>query len=229
MFVAIEFPVSRRRSEQTLQHFIEGKSSNEKTITNNIMIFQLVGLLLLLGVVHGFRYAQPYVVRSRLDMYIGANTIGKAISFAVIGAGLTGPILRPLVANADGAVSASTVFRARNFYGNKIKDLSDDASKGNFAAFENKKTLNAFDLFISESNAQRSAIAKERKKAELALQAKIYDAVKNKDRAQLAANYNQFIKVADLTSEFKLTDAGQTDSSGYSPTYGTPRQQLYVR
>lgn len=193
------------------------------------MVSRLLSVMSFLCAVHGFIIGRSSLVKSRLDMTFGSKSIGRAVSLAIIGAGLTDPMLAPIVAHADGAVSASTVFRARNSYGNKIKDLSDDVSKGNFEAFKNKKIVNAFDLFISDSNAQRSAIAKERKKAELALQAKIYEAVKNKDRAQLAASYGEFIKVADLTSEFKLTDAGQTDSSGYSPTYGTPRQQLYVR
>jgi hypothetical protein len=70
--------------------------------------------------------------------------------------------------------------------------------KGNFAAFEDKKTLNAFDLFISGSNAKKGIADKERKLVEKDLQAKIYTAVKAKDTTSLNTYYNEFIKVADL-------------------------------
>lgn len=69
---------------------------------------------------------------------------------------------------------------------------------GDFAAFEDKKTLNAFDLFISGSNAKKGIADKERKIVEKDLQAKIYTAVKAKDTTSLNKFYNEFIKVADL-------------------------------
>lgn len=123
----------------------------------------------------------------------------------------------------------STVYRARNSYGARIVDLQDAADKANFAAFEDKKALNAFDLFISGANALNSAKDKENKKAELNLQKELYAAVKAKDASKLRAAYNNFIKVADLKSEFQLGERGQTDSSGFSPTYGTSRQYIYQR
>ena len=64
-----------------------------------------------------------------------------------------GVCLAPLApALADGAVSASTKYRARTSYGAKIVDLAPAAEKGDFAAFDNKKAVAAFDLFISGSN-----------------------------------------------------------------------------
>ena len=64
-----------------------------------------------------------------------------------------GVCLAPLApALADGAVSASTRYRARTSYGAKIVDLAPAAEKGDFAAFDNKKAVAAFDLFISGSN-----------------------------------------------------------------------------
>jgi hypothetical protein len=171
----------------------------------------------------------PTAVKHSTKLEAKVDSFGKYFGMTAIVLGLAGPQLLPSPVHADGAVSASSVYRARNYYGNKIKDLYDDVMKGNFAAFEQKKILNAFDLFISESNAQKSTIAKERKSAELALQAKIYDAVKNKDRGQLSTSYGEFIKVADLTSDYKPGEPGQTDSSGNSPTYGTAREQIYRR
>jgi hypothetical protein len=89
--------------------------------------------------------------------------------------------------------------------------------------------VNAFDLFISSSNALNGKADKERKAAEKNIQASIYSAVKAKDASKLQAAFGDFVKVADLKSEFKAGDLGQTDSSGYSPTWGTSRQFIYQR
>jgi hypothetical protein len=131
--------------------------------------------------------------------------------------------------NADGAVSASTVYRARNNQGAKISALESAASSGNFAAFEEKKIQNAFDLFISGSNALNSATAKANKKAELKIKADIYAAVASKNAGALKSAYSEFIKVADLKPDYKPNELGQSDSSGYSPTWGTEREYIYQR
>ena len=138
-------------------------------------------------------------------------------------------IAAPLPSLADGAVSVSTVYRARAKYGSRILDLGKAAESGNFAAFEDKKAVNGFDLFISSSNAQKSAISKERKAKEEKLEADIYTAVKAKDASKLKAAYSEFIKVADLKSDYKPGELGQTDSSGYSATWGTDKQFIYIR
>jgi hypothetical protein len=145
-----------------------------------------------------------------------------------MGAALAGP-MAPLPANADGASSISTIYRARTKYGPTILGLTEAAKKGDFAKFEEKKTLNAFDLFISSSNALKSTISKERQATEKALEADIYSAVKSKDASKLSAALSKFIEVADLKPEFKPNELGQTDSSGYSPTWGTPGQFIYRR
>jgi hypothetical protein len=84
-------------------------------------------------------------------------------------------------------------------------------------------------LFISGSNGLKSTKSKELKKAETALEAEIYAAVTAKDSGKLRAKYDEFIKVADLESKFKPGEKGQTDSSGYSPSWGTPGQYIYQR
>jgi len=144
-----------------------------------------------------------------------------------MGIALAGPVSLP--AHADGAVSRSTVYRARNNYGAKIYALSDAAAKGDLAAFDDKKTKNAFELFISSANALNSASDKANKKAELALYADIQAAVASNDKSKLASSFAEFIKVADLKPVYKANEPGQTDSSGYSPTWGTERQQIYQR
>lgn len=171
--------------------------------------------------------AVAYRPANQMKMGFG-NQLSKAIGVATVGFTLAGPMM-PLPVVADGAVSRSTVYRARNNYGAKIFDLGAAVEKGDFSAFEDKKISNAFDLFISGSNALNAKIDKERKAEELKIYADIKAAVSNKDAAKLKASFNNFVKVADLKSEFKPTERGQTDSSGYSPTWGTARQYIYQR
>eukprot|EP01036_Dinobryon_divergens_P029494 gene29494-38597_t len=180
-----------------------------------------------LATVASFFNQQIICQKSALQMSFG-DKIGKFVGIAAMGVALAGPVV-PLPAIADGAVSASTVFRARTKYGPKLLSLVDSASKGDFAAFEDKKTVNAFDLFISSSNALGGKISKERKSVEKSLEAQIYSAVKAKDASKLTAAIKEFVSVADLKPDFKEGELGQTDSSGYSPTWGTPRQYIYQR
>lgn len=151
--------------------------------------------------------------------------IGKALGVAAMGFALAGPVQ---IVNADGAVSASTVFRARNSYGAKIVNAGAAVDKADFAALSSKKLNNAFDLFISSGN-PKSISGKATAKKEKELEAAFFAAVKAKDSSKVKSVYNEFIKVADLKSEFKPDEPGQTDSSGYSPTWGTARQQIYQR
>lgn len=162
-------------------------------------------------------------------MSFGDN-LRKIISVAAVGVMLNGPMIAPPApAFADGAVSASTVYRARNYYGAKIYDLKESVEKGDFEAFSNKKVKNAFDLFISSSNALNSDLDKERKKEETNIYENIKKAVETRDAASLRENYNKFVEVAELKPDYKPDERGQTDSSGYAPTYGTSRQYIYQR
>lgn len=151
--------------------------------------------------------------------------IGKALGIAAMGLSLAGP----LPAMADGAASKSTVYRARNSYGQRILGLENDAKSGNFDAFLDKKAVNGFDLFISGSNRMNGVKDKALKKVELDLEKQIYEAVKAKDKGALAKTYSDFVKAADLKSDYKPGELGQTDTSGYSPTWGTSRQYIYQR
>ena len=153
------------------------------------------------------------------------DNFGKALGIAAMGLALAGP----LPAMADGAASASTKYRARNSYGQRILGLEEAAKTGNFEAFLNKKAVNGFDLFISASTRTNGVKDKAVRKAELELEKQIYEAVKSNDKAGLSKAYTEFVKVADLKSDFKAGERGQTDTSGYSPTWGTDRQYIYQR
>ena len=74
-----------------------------------------------------------------------------------------------------------------------------------------------------------SETAKARAATENKLEADILGAAKAKDAGKLRSAYDEFIKVADLKPVFQPGELGQTDSSGYSPTWGTSRQYIYQR
>lgn len=168
-----------------------------------------------------------YAPRAQVKMAM--PNFSKALSIAAVGIALAGPAMPIMPAMADGAVSKSTVYRARTNQGTKILDLEEAVNKGNFDAFANKKTVNTFDLFISGSNALNGKIDKERAAAEKKILATIYSAVESKDANKLRSAYADFIKVANLKPDFKPEERGQTDSSGYAPTWGTKRQYIYQR
>jgi hypothetical protein len=63
--------------------------------------------------------------------------ISKSVAAAMMGISL----IAPLPTLADGAISQSTIFRARNTYGRRILDLGEAAAKGNFAAFSDRKVF----------------------------------------------------------------------------------------
>ena len=163
------------------------------------------------------------VNHANLSMNI-QNKISKAIGVAALGISFVAPVM-PVF--ADGAVSASTVYRARTTYGRRIQDLKDTVSKANFEALQDRKVVNSFDLFISGANALNAD--KSLRAAETAVEAKFFAAVKAKDAGKLKSAYDEFIQLADLTKEFKPNELGQTDSSGYSGTWGTDRQYIYQR
>jgi hypothetical protein len=151
----------------------------------------------------------------------------KALGVAALGFALAGPAV-PQRAMADGSVSKSTVYRARNNYGAKIMNLEQAVASGDLSVFD-KKASNWFDLFISGANALPGPVNKENKAKETALKGDIYAAVSAKDVGKAKAAYAEFIKVADLKSNYKPGELGQTDSSGYAPTWGTDRQYIYQR
>ena len=121
-------------------------------------MFRIFVLFAILACVFSFTPANRIVRRSTVEMK-AVNPIQKALGVAAMGIALAGPVSIPNSANADGAVSKSTVFRARNNYGAKIMSLEKSVANGEFAAFD-KSVANWFDLFISGSNALPSAISK---------------------------------------------------------------------
>eukprot|EP01041_Mallomonas_annulata_P010602 gene10602-22137_t len=191
-------------------------------------MIRAVTILALVASAVAFMPMNRMVARQQMSMSAEniQSKISKALAVAAMGAALYAPVSPAM---ADGAVSASTVYRARTSYGAKIADLEKAVNNGNFGAFEDKKVSNAFDLFISGANKLSGKAGKEKAATEKKIAAEIFSAAKAKDAGKLKAAYSEFIKVAELKSEFGPNDNGQTDSSGYSPTWGTARQQIYQR
>jgi len=188
-------------------------------------MFKFLIVAVLFATVAAFMPVNRMIARkTELSMNL-QDKIAKALGVAAIGFAMTGPI----VVNADGAVSKSTVYRARNNYGAKILDLGSAVESGNFAALSSPKVKNAFDLFVSSSNALGGAKYKALKEEEAKIEGEFLSAVSAKDSAKTKSAYAAFVKAADLKSLYKPEEVGQTDSSGYSPTWGTSRQQIYIR
>jgi hypothetical protein len=192
-------------------------------------------IVFLAVIASAFAFLPTNVLRSRtarVEMALEdiPSKMSKAFGAALIATALAGPITAiPQNSFADGAVSKSTVYRARNNYGARISSLEKAANEGDFSKFEDKKIRNAFDLFISQANSLNSVKDKENKKTELGIQKELYAAVEKRDASKLKSSFAEFMKVADLKSSFKPGELGQTDSSGYSPTWGTERQYIYQR
>ena len=187
------------------------------------MIRSLVLLTIFLATVSAFNPTP------RMQMTMGVesfqNKIAKALGVGAMAVALAGPL--PVL--ADGAVSASTEYRARTNYGTKIMRFEKAVNSGDFNSLSDKSVSNAFDLFISGTTRGSNAARKELKAKEIEIAANFKDAVNAKDGNKLKSAYNEFIKVADLKPDYKPNELGQTDSSGYSPTWGTERQYIYQR
>lgn len=167
--------------------------------------------------------------QTQLTMKMSTNSFSKQFTkaFGIIGMGAsilgTSAVMTPQPALADGASSISTVYRARMFYGPKILKLEDAATRGDFSSFDDRKVASTFKLFISETTSRNTLKDQEVRSAETRLQNDIFDAVKAKDANKLKNAFSEFVNVASLKSDYKPTEKGASDSSGFSATYGTER------
>ena len=118
----------------------------------------------------------------------------------------------PAIANADGAVSAASIGRARGIYGDRISALKDAVAKGDFAAVAAEK--NAFILF--NSGAYPTAKDKANKAAAIDGTNKIFAAIRSKDTGALKSSYEAYIKANDIKP---LPDIDPNKGQGYSSDY----------
>ena len=181
------------------------------------MIRTIVLLAVFLASVSAFNRMQMTMKNEALQ-----SKIAKALGVGAMAFALSGPSMPVL---ADGAYSASSVYRTRNFYGARISGYEKDVNAANFAGLSDKTVSNSFDLFISGTTKGKKDLAAKETAAANAFKA----AVSAKDAGKLKAAYSDFIKIASLKSDYKPGELGQSDSSGYAPTWGTEKQYIYQR
>ena len=127
-------------------------------------MFRFLVVAVLFAAVAAFMPANRMIARkAELSM---VSQWQKTLGVAAMGVALAGP----LPSFADGAISASTVYRTRNNYGAKILALETAVEKGDFATLGEKKVKNTFDLFISGANARPGATSKANKAEETKLE-----------------------------------------------------------
>lgn len=118
----------------------------------------------------------------------------------------------PSVANADGAVSAASINRARGLYGDRIAALEAAVAKGDFAAVAAEK--NAFILF--NSGAYPTIKDKANKAAAIDGTNKIFAAIRSKDSGALKSAYGDYIKANNINP---LPTVDPSNGQGYSSDY----------
>lgn len=141
-------------------------------------------------------------------------------------AGAAAVVAAPQFASADGAVSAATVQKARQVYGNRIYNLKSAVDSGNFDAIIGEK--NAFILF--NSGAYPTAKDKSAKKAAIAATNAIFAAVKSGDKGALKSAYATYVASNNIQP---LPDVSSSGGQGYSSDFDyrrlTKAGAIYVR
>lgn len=132
----------------------------------------------------------------------------------------------PQMAMADGAVSAATIEKARNVYGDRIAALKGAVEKGDFGAVAEEK--NAFILF--NSGVYPGSKLKAKKAAAIAGTNAIFAAVKSGDKAALKKAYSEYT----ASNEIKpLPAVSNKNGQGYSTDFNyrsrTKAGAIYVR
>uniref|UniRef100_A0A7S2IG61 Photosystem II Psb31 protein domain-containing protein n=1 Tax=Helicotheca tamesis TaxID=374047 RepID=A0A7S2IG61_9STRA len=155
-----------------------------------------------------------------------ALNMDRRAAFGQIGAAAAAIASVPAVANADGAVSAATVGRARGIYGGRIAALEGAVASGDFGAVAAEK--NAFILF--NSGAYPGAKNKANKAAAIEGTNSIFAAIRSKDSAALKSAYKSYIAANDI-SALPAVDAnsGQGYCSDYDYRVRTDAGAIYVR
>jgi len=137
----------------------------------------------------------------------------RRTAFAQIGAAVAGIAAIPAVANADGAVSAATIAKARAIYGDRIADLKSAVASGDFAAIADEKR--AFILF--NSGAYPGAKNKAKLSAAIDGTNKIFAAIKSGDKAAVQKAYDEYVAANEVRPLPTVTSAsGQGLFSDYS-------------
>jgi hypothetical protein len=147
----------------------------------------------------------------------------RAVMGAIAAAGL---VAAPVMASADGAVSAATVQRSKFNYGTRVAALKSAVDAGDFDAVAAEK--NAFILF--NSGAYPSSKSKPQKTAAIAGTNAIFAAIRSKDKSALKAAYGDYVKGNGIKEYAAVTaNQGQGYSSDFDYRVGTKQAAIYVR
>mmetsp|Transcript_16980 Transcript_16980/g.41383 ORF Transcript_16980/g.41383 Transcript_16980/m.41383 type:complete len:152 (+) Transcript_16980:332-787(+) len=147
---------------------------------------------------------------------------------AAMGAiGAAAVVALPQMASADGAVSKSTVQRARFTYGVRIVDLKSAVAAGDFGAVAAEK--NAFILF--NSGAFPGAKNKPAKASAIAGTNAIFSAIRSKDKGALKSAYDAYVADTGIASLGAEVDSakGQGYSGDFDYRVRTKQAAIYVR
>ena len=132
----------------------------------------------------------------------------------------------PGMALADGAISTASVQRAKYTYGVRIGALKDAVAKGDFAAVAAEK--NAFILY--NSGAFPGSKNKGKKSEAIAATNKIFQAIRDKDKAALKTAYTGYLKTVDMSDYAAISaDQGQGYSADYDYRVRTNQASIWVR
>lgn len=150
----------------------------------------------------------------------------RRAAFGAIAVGAAAVVAAPQFASADGAVSASTIAKARAIYGNRIAALKSAVDSGNFDAVAADKS--AFLLF--NSGAYPFAKEKSQKAAAVEGTNAIFKAVKAGDKAALKSAYSAYVAANGIKAIAPVsTSKGQGYSSDFDYKRLTPAGAVYVR
>jgi len=153
-------------------------------------------------------------------------TSDRRQALAQIGVAVAGFAGLPSLAVADGAVSAATIERARNTYGDRIAALKGAVAAGDFDAIVEEK--NAFILY--NSGTYPGVKNKDKKAAAVADTNAIFKAIRSKDKAGLKAAYDSYVATNNIKPLPTVdVQTGQGYSSDYDYRVKTKAAAVYVR
>jgi len=153
----------------------------------------------------------------------------RRAALAQVGIAAVGLASIPSIASADGAVSKSSIGRARGIYGDRIASLAAAVDNGDFAAVAKEKS--AFVLF--NSGAYPSSKSKAKKTAAVEGTNAIFRAIRAKDKAALKSAYGTYMASNEIVGFPEVSIDGKNPGQGYSNDFDyrvkTKAGTIYVR
>mmetsp|Transcript_1006 Transcript_1006/g.872 ORF Transcript_1006/g.872 Transcript_1006/m.872 type:complete len:180 (+) Transcript_1006:121-660(+) len=160
--------------------------------------------------------AAAFVPATNTRAATSLEAVDRRNAFGQIAAAGAAVVAAPSIASADGAVSSTTITKAKVIYGGRIYDLKAAVESGDFAAVASEK--NAFILY--NSGAYPSAKLKASKAAAIEGTNAIFAAIRAKDKSALKSAYSKYIADNGITD---VPDVDPASGQGYSSEFGYTR------